>query len=68
MANLDPQENRIISRYTGFKIPFIGHIALFFNSLENKIAFAIFCVIIIVIIEFGPTIKKKIKPNDNEQN
>lgn len=60
-ANENIQEDKIVGRYIGFKIPWMGHIALFFDSPENKVAFVILWIIIILIIEFAPSIKKKIK-------
>lgn len=60
-ANEHVQEDKIIARYTGFKIPWVGNIALFFTTLANKIAFVILWITILLIIEFYPTIKNKIK-------
>ena len=62
-ANENVEEDRLVGRYIGFKIPWMGHIALFFDSLENKVGFVILWIIILLVIEFAPSIKKKVKNN-----
>ena len=62
-ANENIQEDKIVGRYIGFKIPWMGHIALFFDSPENKVAFVMLWIVIILVIEFAPSIKKKLEVN-----
>jgi signal peptidase len=66
-ANENVDEDRLVGRYVGFKIPWMGHVALFFDSLENKVGFVILWIIILLVIEFAPSIKKKAKKYSQTQ-
>jgi len=59
-ANEDVSEDRIVGRYVGFKIPWLGHIALFFDPPERKIAFVVLWIVILLIVELAPTIRNKL--------
>jgi len=59
-------ESRIIGRYVGFKVPWLGNIALFFEPLEMKIAFIAFWIVLLIIIELAPSAGKKLKRDDTE--
>ena len=65
-ANEQVNEARIVGRYVGFKIPWLGHIALFFDPLERKIAFVGLWIAILLIVELAPSIRKKLSSKNNE--
>lgn len=65
-ANEQVNQARIVGRYVGFKIPWLGHVALFFDPLERKIAFVGLWVIILLIVELIPEVRKKLKNDNNE--
>jgi len=70
-ANLDGvnervDEDRIVGRYTGFKVPWLGNIALFFADFEVKVAFIALWIILLIIIELAPLVMKRIKRGDDE--
>ena len=65
-ANEQVNEARIVGRYVGFKIPWLGHVALFFDPPERKIAFVGLWIIILLIVELTPSIRKKLKNENNE--
>jgi signal peptidase len=54
-------EDRIIGRYIGFKIPWLGNIALFFEPIERKVAFIALWIVLLIAIELVPSIRKKNK-------
>jgi signal peptidase len=60
------QESAIVGRYLDFKVPWLGNIALFFVPFEVKIAFITLWIIILLLVEFSPSIMKKIKRNDDD--
>jgi signal peptidase len=60
-ANEQVTEDRIIGRYIGFKVPWLGNVALFFEPLERKVAFIALWVMILVIIELVPSVRKRDK-------
>ncbi|MGD9131330.1 MAG: signal peptidase I [Candidatus Bathyarchaeota archaeon] len=64
-ANEHVAEERIIGRYVGFKVPWLGNIALFFEPLEMKIAFIALWVVLLIIIELVP-LGKRAKRDDTE--
>lgn len=49
----------IIGKFTGFKAPLLGHIALFFEPFEVKIAFILLWIILLLILEFIPLFRRK---------
>jgi signal peptidase len=59
-------ESKIIGRYIGFKVPWLGHIALFFEPLDRKLAFIALWVVLLVVIELAPSAGKKLKRGDAE--
>ena len=63
-ANEQVSEDRIIGRYIGFKVPWLGNIALFFEPLEMKVAFIALWIVLLIIIEFAPLAGKKDKRGD----
>ena len=70
-ANLDGAnehigEEKIVGRYTGFKVPWLGNIALFFEDFETKVAFIALWIILLIVIELIPLVRKRIKRGDTE--
>jgi signal peptidase len=65
-TNEQVAEDRIIGRYIGFKVPWLGNIALFFESLEMKVAFIALWVVLLIAIELAPSAGKKLKRGDPE--
>jgi signal peptidase len=65
-ANEQVSEDRIVGRYVGFKVPWLGNIALFFEPLERKIAFIAFWIVLLLIIELAPSAGKKDKSGDGK--
>jgi signal peptidase len=59
-------EKNVIGRYIGFKVPWLGNVALFFEPLDRKLAFIALWVVLLVVIEFAPSAAKKIKRDDSE--
>jgi len=59
-------ESDIIGRYTGFKVPWLGNIALFFEDFETKVAFIALWIILLIVIELIPLVRKRIKRGDAE--
>ena len=65
-ANEQVSEDRIVGRYIGFKVPWLGNIALFFEPLEMKVAFIALWVVLLIIIEFAPSAGRRLKRGDAE--
>jgi signal peptidase I len=65
-ANEHVDEDRIVGRYTGFKVPWLGNIALFFADFEVKVAFVALWIILLIVIELIPLVRKRIKRGDAE--
>jgi signal peptidase len=59
-------ESNIVGRYIGIKVPWLGNIALFFESLEMKVAFIALWVVLLIAIELAPSAGKKLKRGDPE--
>ena len=59
------KEDDVVGRYLDFKIPWLGNIALFFVPFEVKAAFIALWIVVLVIVEFSPLIKKKLKHSDD---
>ncbi len=53
------RESDIIGKYTGTKVPLLGHIALFFEPLQVKVAFILLWIILLVILEMIPLFREK---------
>jgi signal peptidase len=62
------QETDVVGRYLGIKIPWLGNIALFFSDFEVKVAFVVLWIVVIVIVEVAPSIKKRVKGNNDEES
>lgn len=62
------EEDNIVGRYLGIKIPWIGNIALFFSSFEVKVAFVALWIVVIIIVELAPSLRKKLEHNDDEES
>jgi len=60
-------ENAIVGRYLGIKIPWVGEFVLFIQPFEVKIAFFVLLAGILLLVELGPTIKKKINSEEESQ-
>jgi len=65
-ANEHVNEANIVGRYTGFKVPWLGNIALFFEDFETKVAFIALWIILLIVIELIPLVRKRIKRGDAE--
>ena len=65
-ANEHIGEEKIVGRYTGFKVPWLGNIALFFEDFETKVAFIALWIILLIIIEVAPLVRKRLKSGDAE--
>ena len=60
------KESDVVGRYLNFKVPWLGNIALFFAPFEVKVAFVALWIVVLVMIEFIPLIRKRIKRDDND--
>ncbi|MBN1785042.1 MAG: signal peptidase I [Candidatus Bathyarchaeota archaeon] len=66
-ANEHVHESKIIGRYVGFKVPWLGQIALAFQKTETKVAFIALWILVLIGIEAAPYLIKKLKgSNDGE--
>ena len=70
-ANMNPDgwtvgESDIVGKYTGAKVPLLGHIALFFEPLEVKVAFILLWIILLIILELVPLSRKKVEEEQNQ--
>jgi len=59
-------ESDIVGKYTGAKVPLLGHIALFFEPLEVKVAFILLWIILLIILELVPLSRKKVEEEQNQ--
>ncbi len=59
-------EDKIVGKYTGFKIPWLGNIALWFADFEVKVAFVALWIILLFVIEVVPLLKKG-RQSDNHE-
>ena len=60
------KESEIVGRYLDFKIPWLGNIALFFAPFEVKVAFITLWIIILIMVEFIPVIRKRFKRGNDD--
>lgn len=60
-------ESAIVGRYLGFKIPWVGEFVLFIQPMEVKLAFFVLLAGILLLVELGPTLKKKISGQEESQ-
>ena len=59
-------EGSVVGRYTGFKVPWVGNVALFFEPLERKVAFVGLWIVFLIIIEVFPLARERFKRGDDE--
>ena len=57
---------KIEGKYTGVKVPLLGHIALFFEPLQVKVAFILLWIILLIILELVPLSRKKVEESQTE--
>jgi signal peptidase len=67
-ANEHVHESKIIGRYVGFKVPWLGQIALAFQTPETKVAFIALWIIVLIVIEATPYLMKKLKGDNGEES
>ena len=60
------RESDIVGKYTGAKVPLLGHIALFFEPFEVKLAFILLWIILLIILELVPLSRKKVEESQAE--
>ena len=60
------RESDVVGKYLGIKIPWLGYIALFFQDFETKVAFIALWIVILILIEFVPLIRKRFKRGDDD--
>ncbi|MCW4016938.1 MAG: signal peptidase I [Candidatus Bathyarchaeota archaeon] len=59
-------ESDIVGRYLEIKIPWLGNIALFFLDFEVKVAFIALWIAVIVIVEVAPSVRKRLKRENDD--
>jgi signal peptidase len=62
------KESDIVGRYLDFKIPWLGNIALFFAPFEVKVAFIALWIVVLILVEFIPVIRKRLKQGNPHQS
>ncbi len=60
------RESDIVGKYTWVKVPMLGHIALFFEPLQVKVAFILLWVILLIILELIPLSREKGEESQTE--
>ena len=60
------KESDIIGRYIDVKVPWLGNIALFFDSTERRIALVALWIVILVAVELAPSVRKRLKRGADE--
>jgi signal peptidase I len=60
------KESDVVGKYLGIKVPWLGNIALFFAPFEVKVVFIALWVIVLLLVEFAPLIRKRLKRSDYE--
>lgn len=58
--------SNVVGRYIGFKIPLLGHIALFFSDDKIKVAFVALWIVALILLELYPLLRKRFRRVDNE--
>jgi signal peptidase len=67
---MDPwvvKESDIVGEYTGAKMPLLGHIALFFEPIQVKVAFIMLWIILLIIIEVLPVSRKGVEKEQTQR-
>ena len=62
------KEEELVGKYLGIKIPWLGNIALIFSELEVKVAFVALWIVVIVIVEVAPALRKRSKRDDDQES
>ena len=62
------REDNIVGKYTGIKVPLLGHIALFFEPFQVKVAFILLWIILLILLELVPLLRKKDEESQSERN
>jgi len=60
-------ETAIVGRYLDIKIPWVGEFVLFIQPFEVKLVFFVLLAGILLLVELGPTLKKKISNEEEPQ-
>jgi signal peptidase I len=60
------RESDIVGEYTGAKVPWLGHIALFFEPFEVKVAFILLWIVLLILLELVPLLRKKVEESKTE--
>ncbi|MCW4021666.1 MAG: signal peptidase I [archaeon] len=60
-------ETEIVGRYLGIKIPWVGEFVLFIQPVEVKLAFFSVLAAILLLVELGPLVKKKLSSEEESQ-
>ena len=60
-------ESAIVGRYLGVKIPLVGEFVLFIQPFEVKLVFFVLLAGILLLVELGPSIKKKLSNEEDSQ-
>ena len=60
------RESDIVGKYTRVKVPLLGHIALFFEPLQVKVAFILLWIILLIILEMIPLFREKGEESQTE--
>ena len=58
-------EDYLIGKVVG-RVPLLGHIALFFEPFEVKVAFILFWIILLIILELVPLSRKKVEEEQDQ--
>jgi signal peptidase I len=60
--------SNVVGRYIGFKMPLLGHIALFFSDDTIKVAFIALWIVALILLELYPFLRKRFRRNDTEES
>jgi signal peptidase len=63
---IDVNENMVVGKYTGFKVPLLGYIALFFDPFERKVAFIALWIVALILLELVPLVRKRFRRSESE--
>jgi len=65
-ANEHVSQDKIIGRYVGFKVPWLGNIALFFEPFEMKALFIALWIAVLIGVEAASAVKNRLKKGSDE--
>ena len=57
-------ESAIVGKYLGIKVPWVGEFVLFIQPLHVKLAFFLFLAGILMLVEIGPSVRKKLQQKE----